>query len=840
MHTDTRWFDRVRASIFLVLIVPVAGILMLWGASQYLPTPTLNISIGDEEGLNEHNEARHLYSFLGWGGAEQAGGKLARRGEQRARFAIPWAFRLGRPLHVEWVMSTWGVDSPMMLHINDTTVELPANNSGWRVYHVRINQRSPIYQRDVYMEWKSSTPQGQGPLLHHVTLRAEDTSNERLITAVQTGIWLALIMLVGYRRFRILHPDQKLNRKDRKDRTAGQGDGHYVPRYIMTQVLIWAGVVLASVLAVLLFYQPQLLPMNALVALGGCMAVVLTWLIPSLRTRLLLWALVLWILATPQILGSWIMDDAFISFRYAKNLVNGIGLTFNAGESVEGYTNFLWTLLMAGFIALGFEPIVTAQFICMALSLAIVLLTYVLAVRWWPSTSGEVWGLLAPMLLVLMPPFLLYTARGSGMETALVTLLTVVAYWCIWRIRHRRSGLIAGIACAAVMMTRPDGVLVLASACLLLVIRDVIKEFPSRTDATSQQTGIETDRVSHRSVLSGIIRYLQTPTQVQAGGGLLVGFALLYAPYFIWRYSYYGYLLPNTFYAKVGATSAQVARGVRYTWDFWMTTGGIWLLVLLCLSLVSPLYTFLNRKGRKEHKDRTAEQFGSDSPGATHDLVLLLWIHLLLTNLYVIAVGGDQFPLGRFFIPVLPAVALLIYAGIGTLWHTMQTSLLRPATGNLIIIATVGGIFVLCLLHIGNGLPASDSRIPGPIWSHHKVAMKNMDMGHWFRLNTPPDTVIATGIAGALPYYSERYVIDMLGLNDTHIAHLDIATMGQGIAGAEKTDTAYILNRQPDYIPASTSWNLQKLERFQRTYRRITIEAPLGGNITLYQRRGIQ
>ncbi|MCY3959730.1 MAG: hypothetical protein OXG65_15775, partial [Chloroflexi bacterium] len=39
-----------------------------------------------------------------------------------------------------------------------------------------------------------------------------------------------------------------------------------------------------------------------------------------------------------------ISDDAFISFRYVRNLLEGHGLVFNPGEYVEGYTNFLWVL----------------------------------------------------------------------------------------------------------------------------------------------------------------------------------------------------------------------------------------------------------------------------------------------------------------------------------------------------------------------------------------------------------------------------------------------------------------------------------------------------------------
>src|SRR5262245_10458405 len=67
----------------------------------------------------------------------------------------------------------------------------------------------------------------------------------------------------------------------------------------------------------------------------------------ALPASILLWALVL---ATVR---RWVCDDAFISFRYADNLVHGLGLVFNAGERVEGFTNFLWTLWIALGMRLG-------------------------------------------------------------------------------------------------------------------------------------------------------------------------------------------------------------------------------------------------------------------------------------------------------------------------------------------------------------------------------------------------------------------------------------------------------------------------------------------------------
>ena len=55
--------------------------------------------------------------------------------------------------------------------------------------------------------------------------------------------------------------------------------------------------------------------------------------------------------------GWFITDDAFISFRYVRNLLEGHGLVFNPGEYVEGYTNFLWILELAAiWRVLGIRP----------------------------------------------------------------------------------------------------------------------------------------------------------------------------------------------------------------------------------------------------------------------------------------------------------------------------------------------------------------------------------------------------------------------------------------------------------------------------------------------------
>jgi hypothetical protein len=59
-------------------------------------------------------------------------------------------------------------------------------------------------------------------------------------------------------------------------------------------------------------------------------------------------------------LNRFVLDDAFISFVYAKNLVAGHGVTW-LGTRVEGYTNFLWVLCIALGLRLSSNPILWSQ-----------------------------------------------------------------------------------------------------------------------------------------------------------------------------------------------------------------------------------------------------------------------------------------------------------------------------------------------------------------------------------------------------------------------------------------------------------------------------------------------
>ena len=84
------------------------------------------------------------------------------------------------------------------------------------------------------------------------------------------------------------------------------------------------------------------------------------------KTNLYLWAALALVLALYLFLlsasGFLVYDDAFITFRYAENLFDGCGIRFNCGEErVEGYSNFLWMVLLTLSLNLSEEIVGSAR-----------------------------------------------------------------------------------------------------------------------------------------------------------------------------------------------------------------------------------------------------------------------------------------------------------------------------------------------------------------------------------------------------------------------------------------------------------------------------------------------
>lgn len=156
-----------------------------------------------------------------------------------------------------------------------------------------------------------------------------------------------------------------------------------------------------------------------------------------------------------------LVDDAFITFRYAKNFAHGLGLVFNVGEPVEGSTSLLWTLVLALASALGARLELVAVVLSLACALAAVLIA-----RGLLRESGVAIAIRIPALFALVALQGYWLAAANGLEggaAALFAILTV-------RAMRREQPVPAGLFAFLCFATRPDSALVLPAAALALVV----------------------------------------------------------------------------------------------------------------------------------------------------------------------------------------------------------------------------------------------------------------------------------------------------------------------------------------------------------------------------------
>jgi arabinofuranosyltransferase len=218
-----------------------------------------------------------------------------------------------------------------------------------------------------------------------------------------------------------------------------------------------------------------------------------------------------------RVTQGWMVDDAFIVFRYADQWVSGNGLVFNPGERVEGYTCFLWVALLAGLHRLGADLIPAARAAGIALTLGAIGFTYLLGIR----RIGRRLGWL-PALLIACNHSILSWSFG-GLEVPLFLFLLVLGAYLLF-VTETPWFLLAFSGAA---LTRPDGHLFVILGAIFLL--HVFRDRPLR------------QRV------------------VVLGAALLPLFAME-----AFRVGYYHAVVPNTFHAKVGLGTTQLRRGFDY------------------------------------------------------------------------------------------------------------------------------------------------------------------------------------------------------------------------------------------------------------------------------------
>ncbi len=467
-------------------------------------------------------------------------------------------------------------------------------------------------------------------------------------------------------------------------------------------------------------------------------------------TKTVLWGSVCLLVLSASLLaavhsnGFSVNEDAFISFRYAKNLAAGHGLRFNLdGAPTEGYSNFLLVLILAGAYKLGLNIIQ-----CSVVIGVVSLMFTVLCLLWAIRKNIGLAGLWAPVAFALST--LAIQSSVNGMETALYGLLLfagVVLF--IHGFESPRTGIVPLAASGAFLglasLTRPEGP-------LFLVALSIPRAISLWREA----------RKNHRIRLRSDLVWVGS-------------FCALYVPYFLWRIHYFGYLFPNTYYAKgLGFTNetAKLLSGAKY-------------LVLNCMS--EPLFPIALILGSVFHMLYPSTR-----------LRLLLW-PIFAQAIFLVLAGGDwphMFGHGRHLYPIYPLCLWLLAETLVLLWKFSSRAVVGAIVTSLLVLSCVN-LTQQSRLNLPDHYIVkssnssmyqalyrtyiSDLKSIGTASLNHNILnhfsserfLKNFDgiAGRWLKNHYGPNTRIAAIQAGQFAYWSELPMFDMFGLVTSEVAH---------------------------------------------------------------------
>jgi hypothetical protein len=417
-------------------------------------------------------------------------------------------------------------------------------------------------------------------------------------------------------------------------------------------------------------------------------------------------------------LGTWVVDDAGITFAYAKNFAGGYGLVSQPGMSpVEGYSNFAWLLLLTPFFWLNiFDPAITPKII----SFVLVAGTFTVIYQVLKPFSQRRWITLAALTLTaLNTPFVVWTI--SGLENALYVFLVSLMIWYTVRIAFEgetevRKAVWLGLLAAMTAMTRPDGLAyILAFPAILIPARQI----------TWQRKGLL------------IIACVTT-------------FGAIYGVFILFRLAYFGAPLPNTYYMKGGPEFKDVINLLTLQTPMLekaqrllkSAVGGFGYLLPLYLAGGS-LYLIFTRKW-------------------TGRAWAILVYTLCSLSLYLLLPPDwmTEYRFATIFFMMLYLFSALI---IATALEKLTARVVTPVLAALTLAAIVGSI--------GLFSPRTQAFSRNPTVPFQGVKEGFSDKLDWYKqaLGLETASVMLPDVGGVL-YYSDVLVYDLAGLTDRMVA----------------------------------------------------------------------
>ncbi|MEC7240828.1 MAG: hypothetical protein VXW32_06285 [Myxococcota bacterium] len=254
--------------------------------------------------------------------------------------------------------------------------------------------------------------------------------------------------------------------------------------------------------------------------------------------------------------AAFFIEDAAITFSFSRNLIEGEGLvTYAGGERVEGYSNPLWTFLIAIFYLFKVPPFFAAKLLGGLFGAATLPFVYGIARRCRPHRDDHI-ALIPPILLAGSTTYVIWAS--SGLENSLFNLLLAAGlYRVLVEGDNPKAHPLSALCFFGLAITRPEGIVYAAIAGFFRLILAI-----------------------------------QSRNVVRPIGKWLAFFWLPFFAYQAWRWSYFGWTWPNTYYAKLDGEDRFKpfrfgSRGWLYTTNYFRAYWIAYLIPLYAIGLAT-------------------------------------------------------------------------------------------------------------------------------------------------------------------------------------------------------------------------------------------------------------
>ena len=394
-------------------------------------------------------------------------------------------------------------------------------------------------------------------------------------------------------------------------------------------------------------------------------------------------------------------DDTYIYLQFARNLLRGGGIAFNAGHPTYGVTGPLWMFIIASGGLFGADLAMTAKIVDLVFACAAVFVFSFLAFE---VIRDRVVALAATAAFALDAWFLRWA--GSGMETSLAVLLVLTAVGFCLRNDYSLASVMAGL----LSLVRPEAVLL-----LVLITGDVFLNTADRARALTLSAAV------------------------------VLTYCVVVVPWLVYSALTFGSIVPNTALAKAGF-SVSASNAASTLFDIGRTvcaTEGVALVALLAAGGLM----LLRRKAwsaETEHPDEYRVYL------LRQGLVGLGWVLVLVLLYGLIGVTVISW----YVLLVTPFIILYAFFFLDRVMVHRRAFTLRYAAAFVLVLGIMAQNHVLYHRVVSPGIDEfsrgmEDCFIP---------------IGKWFHENTSPGTVIFASDIGALGYFSDREVRDGAGL----------------------------------------------------------------------------